>query len=490
MRRNRFQVTCALVVALFSLAGVMTTSTMAAALTPTAGPLPVTCPSGARVVGRTDSIQAAIQAAGSGGSLCVKPGIYRFRTPLRPLAGQTLTFERGAILSGARVTTGWRRSGTRWVLDNQRQDFSTPSWLRTYVCKDNPSACILEGLFRDGVPLKHVMTLSALAKGKVYFNNAKDRMFIIDDPRGHRMEATVLAIGIEPSGAGVTIRGAVIEKMGWLGINATAPGSTIEDCEIRYVQTTGLRLVGNDHVVRRNFIHHNGNTGIQATDGSRLLMEANEVAFNNYLHFGGRPVPHHEGGAKFLRTSDVTLRGNYSHHNDGDGWWFDTDNIRVIVEDNVFKANTRYGFFYETSYDAVIRNNVFRRNATDPTWNGSHLRITTSKNVEVVGNRFEDSGWSTLSLDWMDRGMGAYGEHQLTGLFVHDNVFQLSNGWVGTPYGFDAITAAPSNNRFQANRYIVPDVSASWWMWGPGRRIGWAKWNAFGFDLGGSVEVG
>jgi nitrous oxidase accessory protein NosD len=303
------------------------------------------------------------------------------------------------------------------------------------------------------------------------------------------MEATILRTGIESSAAGVTIRGAVIEKVGWLGIKATAPVA-IEDSEIRYAHATGLRLVGNDHVVRRNFIHHNGNTGIVATDGARLLMEMNEVAFNNYLHFGGRPVPHHEGAAKFLHTSDVTVRGNYSHHNDGDGWWFDTDNIRIVVQDNVFEANSRYGFFYEVSYDALIRNNVFSRNATDPTWQGSGLRIGSSKNVEVADNRFEDSRWSTLNVNWANRGSGAYGEHQLTGLFVHDNVFQLSNGWVGTPYGLDAITAASSNNRFQGNRYIVPDVSGSWWMWGPGKRIGWAKWNAFGFDLGGSVAVG
>lgn len=488
--RSRFQVVRALVVALSLLASVVMTTTMAAALAPAAGPLPVTCTTGARVVGPTDSIQAAIQAAGSGGSLCVKPGTYRLSTPLRPLAAQTLTFERGAVLSGARISTGWRRSGTRWVLDNQTQNFSTASWLRTYVCKDNPVACIYEDLFRDGVPLRHVTTLSALARGKVYFNKATDRMFIIDDPRGHRMETTRLGIGIDSSASGVTIRGGTIEKMAWVGLNVTGRGWTIEDCKIRYAHATGLRLVGNDHVVRRNFIHHNGNAGIVATNGARLLMEANEVAFNNYLHFGGRPVPHHEGGAKFLHTSDVTIRGNYSHDNDGDGWWFDTDNIRILVQDNVFEANSRYGFFYEVSYDAVIRNNVFSENGTDPTWQGSGLRIGSSKNVEVAGNRFENSRWSTLNVNWANRGTGAYGAHQLTGLFVHDNVFQLRNGWVGTPYGLDVITAASSNNRFQANRYIVPDLSGSWWMWGPGKRIGWAKWNAFGFDLGGSVEVG
>ncbi len=332
--------------------------------------------------------------------------------------------------------------------------------------------------------------MSALGKGKVFFDKAADRMYVMEDPTGHRMEATVLTSGIESSAPGVTIRGATIEKVGWLGIKVSGAGSTIEDCEVRYAHATGLRLTGNDLVVRRNYLHHNGNTGIVATDGARLLVESNEVAFNNYLHFGSKPVPYHEGGAKFLRTANVTLRGNYSHDNDGDGWWFDTDNISVLVEDNVFEANTRYGFFYEVSYAAVIRNNVFRRNATDPTWMGSGLRIASSRDVEVVGNRFDHNRFSTLSVNWADRGSGSFGEHELTNLYVHDNEFLLDQGWIGSPYGLEDITTASANNRFQSNRYVVPSTARSWWMWGPGKLIGWSKWNSFGFDLDGSVSVG
>ena len=183
------------------------------------------------------------------------------------------------------------------------------------------------------------------------------------------------------------------------------------------------------------------------------------------------------------------LRRNFSHDNDGDGWWFDTDNINVRVVHNRFVRNSRSGFFYEVSYDAVIRDNVFRANGRDPAWMGSGLRVASSQDVEVSGNRFVNNRFSTLSVDSGGRGSGAYGVHQTVGLFVHDNVFYV-DGYVGSPYGSDDIVSTAANNRFEANDYVVSDSSRAWWMWGPGKRIGWATWRSFGFDLRGSLSEG
>ena len=334
------------------------------------------------------------------------PGIYRPSSTVRPLPEQTLTFKSGAILSGARVATDWSNQGPYWVLDGQKQEFND-AWLSELHCNQDPPTCLFEDLYMDGVPLDQVGGLDELSKGEVYFDRIQDRMYIQDDPTGHRMEASVLAMGIHSSAPGVTIRGGLFEKAGLIGIMADGHGWIIEDTEIRRTHLTGLRLIGDDYVVRRNFIHHIGNAGIVATAGSNLLFVRNEVAFNNYLHFGQKPVPYHEGGAKFLRTTDVVLRRNFSHDNDGDGWWFDTDNINVRVVHNRFVRNTRSGFFYEVSYAAVIRNNVFQANGSDPAWMGSGLRVASSQDVEVSGNRFKNNRFSTLSVDSGGRGSGA-----------------------------------------------------------------------------------
>ena len=104
----------------------------------------------------SDDLQAEFNAAGAGASVCVKPGTYRPLSRFRPLQRQVLTFEQGAVLSGARVVTGWRSEGQYWVLDGQTQDFSDAPWLQTHDAATIPAACIYEDLYRDDVPLQHV----------------------------------------------------------------------------------------------------------------------------------------------------------------------------------------------------------------------------------------------------------------------------------------------------------------------------------------------
>ena len=56
------------------------------------------------------------------------------------------------------------------------------------------------------------------------------------------------------------------------------------------------------------------------------------------------------------------MRGNWVHDNRGTGLWADTNNNDFRIEDNVLEANDGAALIYETSYNAVIRNNTIRRN--------------------------------------------------------------------------------------------------------------------------------
>jgi hypothetical protein len=160
----------------------------------------------------------------------------------------------------------------------------------------------------------------------------------------------------------------------------------------------------------------------------------------------------------------------------------------VLVEGNFFEHNTRYGFFYEVSYDAIIRNNVLRNNGTDRMWRGGGMRIATSENVEIHSNLFDDNKYSTLFANWEDRGSGAYGEFQLVDLYVHDNVFVMTEGWLGSSWGKEDIADPAANNRFENNSYFINDLSRSWWIWRPTGFMGWAKWQSLGFDTSWSLS--
>jgi parallel beta-helix repeat protein len=413
--------------------------------------------------------------------------VHRLQIPLQPKAGQTLTFETGAVLNGSRLVTNWESTGSYWYSDGHTQRFSDEPWLAQNRCDGNPSACVYEDLFMDDVPLTHVLSLSELGPGKVYFDKSASRIYIADDPTGHELEATVSTTGISSDADEVTIRGATVEKVGWTGIDVRGDGWLVERNEIRWSHFRGLAVTGVNHQVLDNFIHHNGNTGVTAFRAHDGLYEANEIAHNNYLQFGAKPTPHQEGGVKMLAASGTVVRANHSHANYGDGWWFDSSTADVLVEHNVFENNTRLGFFYETSFDAVIRNNIFRNNGTDPDWSGGGLAISTSKNVEVYANRFEDNKYSTLFVNWVDREPGSYGTPETTGLYVHDNVFIITEGWIGSSWGKEEIGSPEANNRFEGNDYFVADPAGEWWIWPPGGFTDWEGWQSLGFDTTGSL---
>jgi parallel beta-helix repeat protein len=191
----------------------------------------------------------------------------------------------------------------------------------------------------------------------------------------------------------------------------------------------------------------------------------------------------------------MIVRGNFSHHNDGPGLWTDINNIYSLYENNIVEDNVRGGIFHEISYDATIRNNTIRRNATGkdyPWWTtGAGIEVVSSRNVEVYGNTLVDNWQGITGLD-DHRGTGNYGAWVMTKLNVHDNnVTSLINddgggrsGLIDTA-GTDAFLPA-ANDRFQRNSYTL-GTNASYFMW-MGQYLNESEWRAYGMDTTGSVQ--
>jgi parallel beta-helix repeat protein len=438
------------------------------------------CPPGAVDVGLEQSIQAAIDARPPGTTFCIRSGERRLAHSIRPKSNNTLVFEQGSILNGSVLVKNWAPEGARWVATGMTQSFSPYD----VPCELNRAACEYEDLFMDDKPLVRVLNLSELAPGKFFFDEGSDKMYVAEDPSGRKMEAPVTKEAIHGSDAEkVTVRGATIEKFAVNGI-AASDGWTIQRNEIRYVHSHGLRVFGTT-VVKRNYIHHTGNMGIFGS-GTNMLFERNHLAYNNYLNFGRKDGPWHAGATKIVKSDGTIVRENYSHDNIGDGWWFDTDNINTLVEGNVFENNTRYGFFYETSFKAVVRNNEFTNNGTPEKWAGAGLWISNSKDMRIHDNVFSNNKYSALAMSWVDRGSSPlYGPYEVANVFVHDNVIRMADGFVGVPFAEPKIYS--SNNRFEGNRYVVADPDGQWWDWQGGRRT-WEEWRSLGFDTTGSVS--
>ncbi|MEV0117405.1 right-handed parallel beta-helix repeat-containing protein [Streptomyces sp. NPDC050844] len=145
-----------------------------------------------------------------------------------------------------------------------------------------------------------------------------------------------------------------------------ADGWVIEHAKIQYNSGAGL-MAGARQKVRANCLRDNGQYGMNAYktgDSIRgLVVEGNEIVGNNTGDWERkRPGCGCTGGIKFWAVNGAEIRGNWVHDNRGVGLWADNNNNDFRIEGNLLEANDGAALMYETSYNAVIRNNTIRRN--------------------------------------------------------------------------------------------------------------------------------
>jgi parallel beta-helix repeat protein len=259
-------------------------------------------------------------------------------------------------------------------------------------------------------------------------------------------------------------------------------GWVVADCEIRYNATGGIRI-GHGMQVLRNKVHHNGQEGIVGI-GDNVLVEGNEIAFNNYED---KFNPGWEaGGTKFVKTDGLIVRNNYVHDNHGPGLWTDIDNINTLYEGNRVENNTMMGIFHEISYKATIRNNTVRGNGFGMNqWlYGAGIMVSASQDVEVYGNTVEGNANGITAVQ-QARGSGSYGEYLVRNVYVHDNRVTMRSGRSGIAQDVgDNAVFTSRNNRFAHNTYTLGTNSRPFeWM---NAQITESQWKSYGQDAVGS----
>ncbi|MFE6128749.1 right-handed parallel beta-helix repeat-containing protein [Streptomyces sp. NPDC056437] len=164
----------------------------------------------------------------------------------------------------------------------------------------------------------------------------------------------------------LTVQGFVAPHNEGVVNHDSADGWVIEHATIRDNSGAGL-MAGARQQVRASCLRDNGQYGInayKAGDAIRgLVVEGNEIAGNNTADWERRrPGCGCTGGIKFWAVNGADVRGNWVHDNRGAGLWADTNNNDFRIENNLLEANDGAALIYETSYNAVIRNNTIRRN--------------------------------------------------------------------------------------------------------------------------------
>ena len=416
----------------------------------------------------SDDPQAVINAHPTGTTFLVKSGIHRLWRVV-PKSGQTFVGEPGAVVSGAKVLDSFEKRGAFWVATGQTQQGS-----RVGQCVAGVTSCIYpEDLFFDNVLLTQVTSASALEPGSWFFNYDTDEIHLADDPTGHLIETSVEKMAFSGSAQNVEVRSLIIEKYATpaqsAAIGVGAQFWVIQHNEVRFNHGIGIGT-WNNNVIRANYVHHNGQMGMGG-QGSNVIVEFNEIAHNNTAGYNSL---WEAGGTKFVKTVNLIVRGNYSHHNNGPGLWTDIDNIDTLYEDNVVMFNADAGIFHEISYDAVIRNNYVEGNGT--VHQGAGILVSESPRVEVYGNTVIGAPNSIMTWN-QDRGSGAYGPHETRDVYVHDNHIELATGHTGMAH------RVGDNVRYDHNTYLIDSANAQPFSLPQQGRISRTEWQAAGQDI-------
>lgn len=330
---------------------------------------------------------------------------------------------------------------------------------------------------RQRVQPKDGMTFAGEPGAVLDGENATDFAF-----RGTARNVTIQGLIIERYVPGAQM-GAV--KAGDHVSSQNSDGWLVQNNEIRYNDGGGVRI-GHRMVLKNNHIHHNEQIGVVGV-GDDVLVEGNEIAWNNYnkKHSYGWEA----GGTKFVKTRNLVVRNNHVHDNWGPGLWTDIDNIDSLYEGNLVENNADSGIFHEISYRATIRNNTVRGNGYDRVgaWAyGAGILVAHSPDVEVYGNIVENNQNGIMGVQ-QDRGDGDFGPHELRNLNVHDNtVVQGSKQWAaGVAQDVGDTGVFSRNIRFQNNRYTLGTGDGRWFEWQNGQRTR-TQWQDYGNDGSGT----
>ena len=402
----------------------------------------------------------------SGSTFVFKAGVFRMQSII-PKDGDSFSGQGQVILSGSAVLT-FRpdpSSRQRWMADAK-----SIGTFHGNCQKDYPLCGYTQDLFVDGNLQQPVVDIHDLRLGKWYFDRTSNIVYLSTPPAGHQITLSSIADAFHGSATNVRISNLIVEQYatpaqrGAIGGNRTGEKWTISDVEVRWNHGAGCDVGPGSQIIHSR-IHHNGQLGISASGADVSVLE-NEIAWNN---FAGFSTTWEAGGAKFWATTDLLVKSNDVHDNNGNGLWTDTDNVGALYENNIVKHNKGSGIAHEVSGRAIIRNNTVEDNGTDlPAnwlWNGQ-IQVQNSSDVEVYGNNVivPAIGGNGIVIINQARGSGAIGPWIAAHNSIHNNVITYRSARGISGYADDTHQNANDDNHFDYNHHIAL-AGGQHWAW-------------------------
>lgn len=430
-----------------------------------------------------DDLGAAVDAHPAGTSYRIAAGVHHAQA-ITPKAGDTFVGDAGAVLSGTQVLdpAAFTGSGVHWVLGGRTEE---PFWHgETEPGFERDAA--QHDLWAGDLRLRHVAARGDVdAADEWFFDYDADQVVLAVDP--HTLPSLELAVAqaaFSSTAPDVTIAHVTVTRYASPAQFGAIHADGSRGWEVAHVTVsdnhgTGIRVADGMHL-HHSRILRNGQLGVGGIGGSGLVVEYNEIAGNHTL---GYSWGWEAGGTKFVLSTGMLFQHNWVHDNHGPGAWWDIDNVDAVIRSNLVEDNALIGLFYEISYGATISENVLRGNGHQGFGDiGSAIYVSNSRDVEIRDNLFEDNRMEIIAAQY-DRGSGALGFYEVTGLHVHHNDLTVHDDFAPglRVYEGDEALFTARDNRFESNTYRIAAGGELFW----GASLDVAGWQAAGQDPDG-----
>jgi hypothetical protein len=328
-----------------------------------------------RTIQRAVQLAADVNSAGQAALIAVAAGTYRESVNL---PGQktdaALTIEGAG--STATILTGSDNWSSGWTLQGDGSYThawpyawgmaALPSgWSGYWSALTNPDKDTMrrsETVYVNGSALQPTLSLASMVAGKFYVNETTHTLHM-RLPAGVTMPAQIeVGTRVTPlrinGRRNVTVkklavlrsRGAIMETGLWV---TNSQNITLEDLTVRWLAYQGYGSGYNTTIrIRRSVFSDNGVVGIAQLRDRDVIIEDSEIARNNWR---GWPVGLKGWGSvfKWAAMRDAAVRRSRFVNNWGNGFWVDSDNKRITLENSLLSGNQMKGVSLEKNQGPI-----------------------------------------------------------------------------------------------------------------------------------------
>ena len=249
--------------------------------------------------------------------------------------------------------------------------------------------------------------------GTFFFDNKTGLLYVkTTNPNWYSYEVGVRGFVFGVGGTNLVVRGLEVRHNRqpggqWSMASVGGEGHLIENCKFQFSDFGGLHVGGKRQTIRGCDMSYNGCTGLGMGHTEDVVVEDCTLMFNNYRFFR---KSWHAGGMKCIPGNKRTIvrRCVAAYNIVSPGIWFDADNEEIQILDNISHHNGGDGIFYEINGGGgLIANNVSYANQVRGIYiSGS--RDTWVVHNTVVGNKLGGITCASRGEKWPLKGTKVY----------------------------------------------------------------------------------